>query len=72
MKIFSFVREGRIDCGLVTDDNTVAPFAYHGELANIKPERRLFHLLELDSKRRIQILEEMDGAPTIEMNEAKS
>ena len=59
MKIMSFVRQGRMDCGLVTDNGGIALFERHDVLGKRAPEKRLFWLLESNPEQRMQITEEM-------------
>ena len=65
MKILSFVRDGVVDCGLLTDHGTVRVFDRHPVLGRVAPESRLFHLLQMTSEERTRVDHEEEDAPEI-------
>ena len=69
MKIASFSRDGRIDCGIVQTDDTFKVFDGHPVLGSIEPEKRLFHLLRLDPDERRRIDSEMGDALVVRRSE---
>ena len=71
MKIASFIRDGKIDCGLIEGNQGYRVFDNHPVLGTLKSERRIFHLLGLMSEERDQVDLEMKDAPLISRNDLK-
>jgi len=64
MKIASFVRDGQVDCGIVSRTGYQV-FDSHPRLGAIAPERRLFDILAMSAQERLALGAEMAGAEVV-------
>jgi hypothetical protein len=64
MRLASFVREGRIDCGVLTEGG-YRVFDGHPALGGMPPERRLVAVLAMSADDRRRLADELPGARAV-------